>query len=118
MIYHPLNRRYFIILQITQDDSLHQRKLNILHLEEKICRCTFLKELLQNYKKNKKFTRGMSLKFNASLCNNEKTNKLCRNVLRNASFKLRDIQEFNLISHLVANKIKKLSNEIKKRHQR
>ena len=38
------------ILQITQDDSLHQRKLNILHLEEKICRYTFHQELLQNYK--------------------------------------------------------------------
>ena len=26
----------FQILQIAQDDPLHQRKLNILHLEEKI----------------------------------------------------------------------------------
>ena len=89
----------------------------------------------------------MSLKFNSSLCNDEKTNKLCRNVLRNASFKLRDIifegvstkiinltsektnlvrtvkenstvEEFNLVSHFVANKINKLSHEIKKRHQR
>ena len=79
------------ILQITQDDSVHQRKLDILHLEEKICRYTFHQELLLNYKKNKKFPMGMSLKFNPSLCNDEKTNKLCRNVLRNASFKLRDI---------------------------
>ena len=47
--------------------------------------------VLQNYKKNKKFAMGMSLKFNPSLCNDEKTNKLCRNVLRNASFRLRDI---------------------------
>ena len=62
------------IFQITQDDSLHQRKLNILHLEENIYRYTFHQELLQKYKKNKKFPRGMSLKFNSSLCNDEKTN--------------------------------------------
>ena len=79
------------MFQITQDDSVHQRKLNILHLEEKLRRYTFHQQLLQNYKKNKKFPMGMLLKFNLSLCSDEKTNKLCRNVLRNASFKLRDI---------------------------
>ena len=83
----------------------------------------------------------MSFKFIPSLCNDEKTSKLCRNVLRNASFKLRDVMlegvstdiktnlvrslkenstadEFNLISHFVANRINKLSHETKKRHQR
>ena len=54
------------ILQITQDDSVHQRKLNILHLEEKLCGYTFHQELLQNFKKNKKFPMGMSLKFKLS----------------------------------------------------
>ena len=73
--------------------------------------------------------------------------KLFRNVLRNTSYKLRDImpegvstkianltsektnlvrpvkenstvKEFNLISHFVANKMNKLSHEIKKCHQR
>ena len=78
------------MFQITQDDSVHQRKLNILHLEEKLRRYTF-HQLLQNYTKNKKFPMGMLLKFNLSLCSDEKTNKLCRNVLRNASVKLRDI---------------------------
>ena len=49
------------ILQITQDDSVHQRKLNILHLEEKLRRYTFHQQLLQNYKKNKKFPMGLLL---------------------------------------------------------
>ena len=60
------------ILQITQDGSLHQIKFYILHLEEKKCRYTFHQELLQNYKKNEKLRRGMSLKFNPSMCNGEK----------------------------------------------
>ena len=54
------------ILQITQDDSVHQRKVNILHLKEKLCGYTFHQELLQNFKKNKKFPMGMSLKFKLS----------------------------------------------------
>ena len=78
---------------------------------------------------------GMSLlQFNPSLSNDEKANTLCRNVLRNASFKLRDImlegvstsivnltsektnlakrvkenstvEKFNLVSQFVAKKI-------------
>ena len=105
MIHLPLNRWYFIkseILQITLDDSLHQRKLNILHFEEKICRYTFHQELLQNCKKNKIFTMGMSPpQFYPSLCNDEKANKLCRNVLRNASFKLRDIMLEGVSTNIV-----------------
>ena len=115
LIHHPLIRRYFImseILQITQGDSLHQRKLNLLLLEEKICRCTFRQELQQNYKKNNKIAIGMSLKFIPSLCNDEKTNKLCSNILRDASFKLRDIM-LERVSTKIVNLLSEKTNLVR-----
>lgn len=63
------------ILQVTQDDSLHQIKLSTLHLEEKLCRYRLHQELLLNYKKNCKLSKGLLLKFNPSLCNDEATGK-------------------------------------------
>ena len=45
---------------------------------------------------------GMSpLQFNPSLCNDEKANTLCRNVLRNASFKLRDVMLEGVSTNIV-----------------
>ena len=133
------------ILHITQDDSFHQKKLDTLHLAEKYCKYTLHQELLLNYKKNKKFPKGMSLKFNPSLCNNETINKRCRKVLRNASFMLRDImldgiteklrdlksekanfdatlkesfttEEYHEIINYVEHNVDRLSKEIRNRH--
>ena len=48
----------------------------------------------------------MSLKFNPSLCNDEVTGKLCRNTLRRASFRIRDI-----MLDTVSTKIENLKSE-------
>ena len=135
------------ILHVTQENLLLQRKFSILHLEEKLCRYNLHRELLLNYKKNRKYPKGMSLKFNPSLCNDEATDKLCRNILRKASFRIRDIMldavskkienlkseknnlfrtfkentssvEFGSILKYVQPKVQKLSKDIKSRHLR
>ena len=79
------------ILHFTQEDSLLQKSRDLLHLEEKLCKYNLHHELLLNYKKNHKFPKGMQLKFNPSLCNDEVTKKLCRQTLRKSSIRLRDI---------------------------
>ena len=76
---------------VTQEGLLQQRKRGLLHIEEKLCKYNLHHELLLNYKKNHKFPKGMSLKFNLSLCNDEETKILCRQVLRKASLGLRYI---------------------------
>ena len=48
----------------------------------------------------------MSLKFNPSLCNDEVTDKLCRNILRRASFRITDI-----MLDTVSTKIQNLKSE-------
>ena len=44
----------------------------------------------------------MSLKFNPSLCNDEKTNRICRSVLINASYKLRNIMLEGVSANIVS----------------
>ena len=73
------------ILQVTQEDLLQQVKRDLLHIEKKLCKYNLHRELLLNYKKNHKFPKGMQLKFDPSLCNDEATKKLCRQVLRKFS---------------------------------
>ena len=49
------------------------------------------KEFLQNYKVNRKYPKGLALKFNLSFCSNSPNlQKACRSILRNASFQLGD----------------------------
>ena len=49
------------------------------------------KEFLENYKYNRKYLKGLTLKFNLALCqDSEHLQKSCCNILRNPSFKLRD----------------------------
>ena len=80
LIHHPVNRWHAMseILHFTQEDSLLQKSHDLLYLEEKLCKYNLHHELLLNYKKNHKFPKGMQLKFNPSLCNDEVTKKLCR----------------------------------------
>ena len=78
------------ILHVTQEDLLQQRKHDLLHIEGKLFRYSLHHELLLNYEKNDKFPKGVQFKFNPSLCNDEETKKLCRQVLRKASLGLRD----------------------------
>ena len=73
------------ISQVTQEDLLQQIKSDLLHIKENLCKYNFHHELLFNYKKNHKFPKGIQLKFNPSLCNDEATKKLCRQVLRKVS---------------------------------
>jgi len=105
-------------------------------------------ELLMNYKKNRKYPKGMSLIFNLSLCcENKKLQNDCNNILRDTSFKLRDtilnevrkkVEDINIqrnekfkmfkdnlnahelvnIRKFVESKIKKLTSDIKASHQR
>ena len=66
-----------------------ERKL--LTIEKNITRYNHHKEFLQNYKVNRKYPKGLALKFNPSLWSDSPNlQKACICVLRNASFQLRD----------------------------
>ena len=80
-----------VILHVTQEDLLQQRKRALLHRAERLCKYNFLHELLLNCKKNHKFPKGMQPKFCPSLCKDETTKRLCRQALRKASLGLRNI---------------------------
>ena len=64
-----------VIFHVTQEDLLQQRKRDLLHIEEKLCKYNLHHEMLLNYKKNHKFPKHIQLKFNPSLCNDKKTKK-------------------------------------------
>ena len=72
---------------------LHTTQLekDLLRNEKKIKNYNCHKKFLENYKYNQKHPKGLTLKFNLTLCeDSEHLQKSCRNILRNASFKLRD----------------------------
>ena len=75
------------------DQILHTTQLekDLLKIEKKITKYNYHKEFLENYKYNRKYTKGLTLKFNLALCeDSEHLQKSCHNILRNASSKLRD----------------------------
>ena len=68
-----------------------QLERKFLTIEKKITRYNHYEEFLQNYKVNRKYPKDLALKFNLSLCSNSPNlQKVCRSILRNASFQLRD----------------------------
>ena len=81
----------------------------LLNIKRKITRYIHHKEFLQNYKANRTYPKDLALKFHLSLCtespNLQKTKKTCRNILRNASFQLRN----NIIGGVIV-KLKELSS--------
>ena len=75
------------------DQILHTTQLekDLLKIEKKITKYNYHEEFLENYKYNQKYPKGLTLKFNLVLCeDSEHLQKSCCNILRNASFKLRD----------------------------
>ena len=83
--YHPLNLSSFKMTEIRKQ----QRKIS--EIENKITRYSHHISFLEKYKNNRKYPKGLSIKFNLSLCSDsEDLRKSCQNILRNASFKLRD----------------------------
>ena len=87
-IYHPWNSNSFNMDQILHTTQLEK---DLLKIEKKITKYNYHKEFLENYKYNRKYPKGLTLKFNLALCeDSEHVQKSCRNILRNASFKLRD----------------------------
>ena len=86
--YHPLNFGSFKMTEILQTTHLER---NLFKIENKITSYSQHRIILKKYKNNWKYPKGLSLKFNLSLCSkSEDLQKLCRNILRNASFKLPD----------------------------
>ena len=86
--YHPWNPNSF-----NMDQILHTTQLakDLLKIEKKITKYNYHKEFLENYKHNRKYPKGLTLKFNLALCeDSEHLQKSCRNILCSASFKLRD----------------------------
>ena len=99
IIYHPVNLQHSNMTQILPNTT--SRKLELLNIEEKLCRYTLHEELLVNYKKNRKYPKGMQLKFNLSLCSDsDSLNKTCESALRQTSFKLRDSILKEVRSHI------------------
>ena len=75
------------------DQILHTTQLekDLLKIEKKITKYNYHKEFLENYKYNRKYPKGLTLKFNLALYeDSEHLQKSCCNILCNASFKLRD----------------------------
>ena len=71
---------FSVILSNTQ----LERKL--LTIEKKITRYNHHKEFLQSHKVNRKYPKGLALKFNLSLCSDSPNlQKACRSILRNIS---------------------------------
>ena len=86
--YHPWNPNSFNMDQILHTTQLEK---DLLKVEKKITKYNYHKEFLENYKYNRKYLKGLTLKFNLVLFeDSEHLQKSCCNILRNASFKLRD----------------------------
>ena len=86
--HHPWNPNSFNMDQILHTTELEK---DLLKIEKKITKYNYHKEFLENYKYNRKYTKGLTLKFNLALCeDSEHLQKSCHNILRNASSKLRD----------------------------
>ena len=84
--YHPSHLTSFEMPEILTETRL---KRNLLNIERKITRYIHHKEFLQKYQANPKYPKDLN--FNLSLCMEPPNlQKTCRNVLRNASFQLRD----------------------------
>ena len=130
----PSNRtRWFTSSKKTQ---------NVIPSKQKICRYTLHQELLQSYKKKKKFPKAMLLTLILSLHNNMETKKTLQKYLKKWVFQIKrhpawivnlasektnlvrtvkensTVEELKLISQFIANKINKLSSKNKKRRQR
>ena len=79
--YHPWNPNSFNMDQILHTTQLEK---DLLKIEKKITKYNY-------YKYNRKYPKGLTLKFNLALCeNSDHLQKSCHNILRNASLKLRD----------------------------
>ena len=86
--YNPLNLDSFKMTEILQTTQLER---NLCKIENKITRYSHHRSFSGKYKNNRKYPKGLSLKFNLSLCSDSQDlQKSYRNILRNASFKLRD----------------------------
>ena len=84
--YHPSHLTSFEMPEILTETRL---KRNLLNIERKITRYIHHKEFLQKYQANPKYPKDLN--FNLSLCmESPNLQKACKNVLRNASFQLRD----------------------------
>ena len=115
------------ILHVTQD-LLQQRRRDLLHIEEKLCKYNLHHELLLNYKKNHKIPKGVQLKFNLFLCD-EATKKLCSRK-KSRKFKIRKGDVIGTLKNKIANdellnisrnikqKVEKLTRKTKSRHAR
>ena len=85
--YHPWNPSSFNMDQILHTTQLEK---NLLKIEKKITKYNYQEDFLENYKYNQKYPKGLTLKFNLALReDSEHLQKSCRNILRNAPFKLR-----------------------------
>ena len=86
--YHPLNLGS---LKMTEILKTTQLKRNLFKIKNKIASYSHYRIFLEKYKNNSKYSKGLSLQFNLSLCSNsEDLQKSCRNILLNASYGLCD----------------------------
>ena len=106
--YPPLNVGS---LKITEILNTIQSERNLFKIENKITSYSHYRIFLEKYKNNWKYPKVLSLQFNLALCSNsEDLQKSCRNILGNASYKLRD----NTIA-AVSKRIENLKIETKKK---
>ena len=86
--YPPLNVGS---LKITEILNTIQLERNLFKIKNKITSYSHYRIFLEKYKNNWKYPKVLSLQFNLSLCSNsENLQKSCRNIVRNASFRLFD----------------------------
>ena len=65
--YHPLN---FGSLKMTEILKATQLERNLFEIENKTTRYSHHRIFLEKYENNQKYPKGLSLKFNLSLCSN------------------------------------------------
>ena len=82
--YHLANLASFKMSEILTNSQLEK---SLLSIEKKITIYNHHKEFLQNYNVNRKYPKGLTLKFNLTFCSDSPNlQKACRSFLRNASF--------------------------------
>ena len=77
-------------------ETLHatqQDKYLILNKEKQLCRYTLHQELLTNCKGNRKYPKGIRLKFNLSLCSDSPELKLRGIIFKTVELKVKEISK-------------------------
>ena len=96
----------------------HVFENSLIQIEKKLCQNTFHKEMLPRYKNCKTFPKGLHLKFNLSLCKEDRSlQRNCNFILCAAAGKIQDqiIKALNIKINSLRQKVRNLLKSVAKR---